>query len=64
MKYQTYYPYPLHEHFQSPFWAFFEDKENIKIIEEITDAWMKPTHRMYSDNAKTMYMEVLTQSRI
>lgn len=64
MKYQTYYPYPLHEHFQSPFWDFFEDKKNIKTIEEITDSRIKPNHRIYSENPKTMYMETITQSKI
>ena len=42
MKEQSYYPYAMHNHFDSPLWKFIENEENSKIVDAICEERLKP----------------------
>lgn len=48
MKYQSYYPYFLHTHFDSPLWRFMEDEKNSELVKEICMERVNPKFKRWS----------------
>ena len=58
------YPYPLHLHFESPIWDFFNEEDNEKIITQIMDERTESKNKKDAKNFQEFLFELKSVSEL